>query len=45
MEVAESEADSFDAFDQVVDGFGGPVGDFSEVVVAYLVEPSVQGAP
>lgn len=36
LEVAEAEAD---AFDEVVEGLGGPVGHLGKVVVADLVEP------
>ena len=40
-EVSKSEAD---AFDEVIEGLGGSVGDPCEVVVADLVEPGANGA-
>ncbi len=43
-EVGESEGDAFDAFDQVVGGLGGCVGDSGGVPVGDLVSPVPDGA-
>ena len=40
----EPERDSFDAFDEVVDGFGRPVGDVGVVPGDDLVSPTFDGA-
>jgi hypothetical protein len=37
LEVAEAESDAFDSLDQVVQRFGGAVGDTGQVVVAMLL--------
>ena len=44
VEVGEAVADAFDAFDQVIEGFGGSVADAGDVEVADLVEPGFEGA-
>lgn len=43
MEVPESVADSFDAFDVVVEGFGRSVTGVCQVVVDDLAKPGCQG--
>src|SRR5271170_2965567 len=45
LEVAEPEADPFDALDQVVEGLGRAVGDPGQVEVGDLVEPGPESAP
>ena len=44
VEVGESEGDAFDAFDQIVGGLGGCVGDSGGVPVGDLVSPVRDGA-
>jgi len=44
LEVAELEGDAPDAFDQVVEGFGGSVGHSRQVEVGDLVEPGPESA-
>ncbi len=41
----DSERDSFDSFGEVVDGFGGAVGDAAGVPSADLVSPAQQTPP
>lgn len=44
-ERTEAEAEPFASLDQVVDRFGGPVGDESVVPIGDFVEPADQGDP
>ncbi len=44
LEVTESESYPFDAFDQIVECFGGAVTDFCLMPVPNLLEPLVEGS-